>query len=595
MPPKPRPAATSGSWSPSPSPPASPARPDLDLLDLSHADRLRLLEQHGPMRPSELGLPHGLVKPGAATASQGGSGKGKEPMVVLNPEELERLVQEQQQGGTSVRDLVNGTATSAGFDGEAEHDEDLEPQLWEELASAVLGTVPFAFLFAGMDYAVHSQFGESIVPREELRRLANFVPALLLLNFLSLRPPSRAPFPPLVLQLLLLGLSVASGLSTIHTCTTQGYMRVMARAPATGVLWCWTVVRLDLGWAVAALAGVGLGTWLSGDTDWIRALIHLLMPSPTSYSLPAPLGNYAHLLPPSWKSVITAWLAEDTPSFDYGGFVVGETLEEATLWGKSEGVLAGVPFVDEIFAQLGCTVEWHLAEGAAVSPTPESPKIKVATVKGPARCLLLGERVALNTMARCSGIAAKSRRVLVKARELGWNGIIAGTRKTTPGFRLVEKYGMLVGGVDAHRYDLSSMVMLKDNHIWSKGSITQAVQAARSTAGFALRIHVECQSLAEAREAIAAGADIVMLDNFTPDGIRDAARALKEDWVRETGEAGREGGVVKRCLIEVSGGLTEENMEESLCPDVDILSTSSIHQGCGIVDFSLKIQQKASA
>ena len=166
---------------------------------------------------------------------------------------------------------------------------------------------------------------------------------------------------------------------------------------------------------------------------------------------------------------------------------------------------------------------------------------------------------------------------------------------------------MLVGGVDAHRYDLSSMVMLKDNHIWSKGasfflssslarvpptdcapsrsspssstlsrppagSITQAVQAARSTAGFALRIHVECQSLAEAREAIAAGADIVMLDNFSPDGIRDAARALKEDWVRETGEAGREGGVVKRCLIEVSGGLTEENMEESLCPGASCLS-----------------------
>ncbi|GAA5821624.1 hypothetical protein JCM3770_005704 [Rhodotorula araucariae] len=317
------------------------------------------------------------------------------------------------------------------------------------------------------------------------------------------------------------------------------------------------------------------------------------MPPPAS--LPAPLGVYAHLLPPSWKSVITAWLAEDTPSFDYGGFVVGETQEEATLWGKSEGVLAGVPFVDEIFAQLGCTVEWHLAEGAPVSPTSDNPKIKVATVRGPARCLLLGERVALNTMARCSGIAAKSRRVLLKARELGWEGIIAGTRKTTPGFRLVEKYGMLVGGVDAHRYDLSSMVMLKDNHVWSKGSITQAVHAARSTAGFALRVHVECQSLAEAREAIAAGADIVMLDNFTPEGIREAAAALKEDWVRETGEAGRKGGVVKRCLIEVSGGLTEENMEESLCPDVDILSTSAIHQGCGIVDFSLKIQKKSSS
>ncbi|BGO99750.1 Nicotinate-nucleotide pyrophosphorylase [carboxylating] [Rhodotorula toruloides] len=313
------------------------------------------------------------------------------------------------------------------------------------------------------------------------------------------------------------------------------------------------------------------------------------MPSAPS-ALPAPLGTYAHLLPPSWKTVITSWLAEDTPSFDYGGFVVGEGEEEATLWGKSEGVLAGVPFVDEIFAQLGCTVEWHLAEGADVEPTKEMPKIKVATVRGPARCLLLGERVALNTMARCSGIAWKSRKVLLKARQLGWNGIIAGTRKTTPGFRLVEKYGMLVGGVDPHRYDLSSMVMLKDNHVWSKGSITEAVHAAKSTAGFALRIHVECQSLAEAREAIAAGADIIMLDNFTPQGIREAAAALKEDWVKQTG--GQENGAAKRCLVEVSGGLTEENMEESLCPDVDILSTSAIHQGVSTIDFSLKIQPR---
>ncbi|GAA5888170.1 hypothetical protein JCM5296_000217 [Sporobolomyces johnsonii] len=310
-----------------------------------------------------------------------------------------------------------------------------------------------------------------------------------------------------------------------------------------------------------------------------------------SLALPTPLGDYAHLLPPSWKSVITGWLAEDTPSFDYGGFVVGEGEEEAFLWGKSEGVLAGVPFVNEIFAQLGCSVEWHMKEGEAVLPTKETPKIKVATVRGPARCLLLGERVALNTMARCSGIAWKSRRVLVKARQLGWKGIIAGTRKTTPGFRIVEKYGMLVGGVDQHRYDLSSMVMLKDNHVWSKGSITQAVHSARSVAGFALKIHVECQSLAEAREAIAAGADIIMLDNFTPEGIREAASALKADWVKQTG--GKDDGAAKRCLVEVSGGLTEENLKEHLCDDVDILSTSAIHQGVSTVDFSLKIQPKS--
>ncbi|KAG8919591.1 hypothetical protein FRC01_001210 [Tulasnella sp. 417] len=178
------------------------------------------------------------------------------------------------------------------------------------------------------------------------------------------------------------------------------------------------------------------------------------------------MPTFAHLLPPSWKTAVTAWLEEDTPSFDYGGYVVGEVQREAFLLGKGKSiaVLAGVPFVDEIFAQLGCTVEWHMSEGDTFEPVK-----RVATVRGKARHLLLGERVALNLLARCSGIATKSRYFLDTARANGFKGIIAGTRKTTPGFRLVEKYGMLVGGIDAHRHDLSSMVMLKDNHVWSTG------------------------------------------------------------------------------------------------------------------------------
>ncbi|KAG8960808.1 hypothetical protein FRC00_014094 [Tulasnella sp. 408] len=183
-------------------------------------------------------------------------------------------------------------------------------------------------------------------------------------------------------------------------------------------------------------------------------------------SLLRTMPTFAHLLPPSWKTAVTAWLEEDTPSFDYGGYVVGEVQREAFLLGKGKSiaVLAGVPFVDEIFAQLGCTVEWHMSEGDTFEPVK-----KVATVRGKARHLLLGERVALNLLARCSGIATKSRYFLDTARANGFKGIIAGTRKTTPGFRLVEKYGMIVGGIDAHRHDLSSMVMLKDNHVWSVG------------------------------------------------------------------------------------------------------------------------------
>ncbi|KAK0344138.1 nicotinate-nucleotide diphosphorylase (carboxylating) [Friedmanniomyces endolithicus] len=294
----------------------------------------------------------------------------------------------------------------------------------------------------------------------------------------------------------------------------------------------------------------------------------------------APLhGNPAHLLPPSWKRSVTAWLDEDTPSFDYGGFVVGETPASARLLAKSPGILAGVPFFDEVFRQLECTVEWHVKEGEEVGTGGE--KQHVATVRGPTRCVLLGERVALNILARCSGIATKSQSLLLLLRQAGYKNTLAGTRKTTPGFRLVEKYGMIVGGCDPHRQDLSAMTMLKDNHIWAcGGSIPTAVKAAKAAAGFAVKVEVECQSEAEADKAIEAGADVVMLDNFSPAGVREASRNLKDRWGRG------------KYLIEVSGGLTEENVADYVCEDIDVISSSSIHQGTRHVDFSLKVVPK---
>ncbi|KAJ5335406.1 Aldolase-type TIM barrel [Penicillium brevicompactum] len=337
-------------------------------------------------------------------------------------------------------------------------------------------------------------------------------------------------------------------------------------------------------------------------------------------------GDLRHLLPGNYKRHITAWLEEDCPSLDYGGFVVGESEGEARLLGKSKvnqtytpthGILAGVPFFDEVFTQLGCTyantplptapaeaeavhgqanadrIEWHIQEGEAITPIQHC-----ATVRGPIRKILLGERVALNILARCSGIASKSASMLSALRAQGWQGILAGTRKTTPGFRLVEKYGMLAGGADPHRHDLSSMTMLKDNHVWAcannraagdggeagtkiesvAGAIPRAVHAAKATGGFSTKVEVECRSVEEANAAIGAGADVIMLDNFTADGVRAAAKELKTEWASK-----------KAFLIEVSGGLTEENAPSYVCEDVDILSTSSIHQGTGIVDFSLKV------
>lgn len=294
--------------------------------------------------------------------------------------------------------------------------------------------------------------------------------------------------------------------------------------------------------------------------------------------LPTSYGTLSDLLPTHFPQEITRWLTEDTPSFDYGGFVVGSSPRNAFLLCKSPGILAGRPFFDEVFRQCGCDVTWHFDEGTFLEPTARG-KITVATVRGSTRKLLLGERVALNTLARCSGVATQSRKMLDLVRAAGYQGILAGTRKTTPGFRLVEKYGMIVGGIDGHRQDLSSMIMLKDNHIWANGSITKAVHAARAVGGFALKIEVECQSEAEADEAIEAGADIVMLDNFDGNGLKLAARSVKERWRGK-----------KDVLLECSGGLTEFNVKEYVNNDIDIISTSSVHQGVGHVDFSLKIE-----
>lgn len=293
------------------------------------------------------------------------------------------------------------------------------------------------------------------------------------------------------------------------------------------------------------------------------------------------MPQFENLLPANgqWKQDVTNWLQEDVPSFDYGGFVVGSARKEATLLCKQDGILCGVPFAQEVFKQCQLDVEWLYKEGDELQPSKiDSGKLPVARVSGEARNILLAERTALNLISRSSGIATASRKTVTTARRVGYKGIIAGTRKTTPGLRRLEKYSMVVGGCDSHRYDLSSMVMLKDNHIWSLGSITKAVQSAREACGFAVKIEVECQTEKEADEAIEAGADVIMLDNFTHDSLKVCAQSLKSKWQGK-----------KQFLLECSGGLKLDNLESYLCPEIDVYSTSSIHQGTGVIDFSLKL------
>lgn len=279
------------------------------------------------------------------------------------------------------------------------------------------------------------------------------------------------------------------------------------------------------------------------------------------------------LLPPDLKDSVVEWLKEDIPAFDYGGYVVGNAEETALLLCKAPGVFCGKPFVDAIFSYLGCVVEWFVQEGVELNPVCE-----VAKVTGPAYRLLQGERTALNIVTRASGIASHARELVKSVREEGWEGEVAGTRKTTPGFRLVEKYALLVGGASTHRYDLSSMVMLKDNHIWIMGGIEEAVKKARRVAGFSLKIEVECRSVVEAREAAVSGADVIMLDNFSTEALKEAVPVIKKDF--------------PHIVLEASGGVRLENIKAYCIQGLDVVSLSTTTQGHGAIDFSFKIQKE---
>lgn len=292
-----------------------------------------------------------------------------------------------------------------------------------------------------------------------------------------------------------------------------------------------------------------------------------------------PQTDFSALLPTEGlESTVQRWLDDDMPSFDVGGMVVGTDTRTATLWLKSPGVVAGKAFVDVIFRKLNCEVSWNeeIHEGMYLDASTTS-KVRIATVSGPVHKLLQGERTALNTLSRCSGVATESKKAVDIAKQHGWHGWVAGTRKTTPGFRIVEKYGLLVGGAATHRLDLSQMVMLKDNHIFAQNNqIKEAVRCAKCATGFSQKIEVECSSLEQALEAAEAGADIVMLDNYpTTDALKMDAMKLKEQY--------------PNVLVEASGNITALNMIDYFSEYVDIISQGKLTQGYSCLDYSLKV------
>lgn len=236
------------------------------------------------------------------------------------------------------------------------------------------------------------------------------------------------------------------------------------------------------------------------------------------------------------------------------------------LIAKGEGVIAGLDVFARTFALLdpATTFDALVSEGDEVAPGQ-----LLGTVRGDARVLLSGERVALNFLQRMSGIATYTRRT---ARALeGASTVLVDTRKTTPCLRIFEKAAVEVGGGRNHRYNLSQAVMLKDNHIDAAGGIAAAVAGARRHAPFVCTVEVECEDLGMVREAIDAGADIIMLDNMDREQIREAVALIDG-----------------RAKVEVSGNVDADNIRALADLGVDIISSGALTHSAPILDLSLK-------
>ena len=266
------------------------------------------------------------------------------------------------------------------------------------------------------------------------------------------------------------------------------------------------------------------------------------------------------------QDLIRLALAEDLGRGDLTteATVPAEATATAEIVQKAPGVVCGLPVVALVFAALDARVR--------VTPLTEEgawgERRTVACIEGPARSILTGERTALNFLQRLSGVATASRRAAEAVA--GTGATVLDTRKTTPGQRVLEKYAVRVGGCHNHRAGLDDGILIKENHIRAAGGITAAVTAAKQRTPPMSLVEVEVTSLTELDEAIAAGADVVLVDNTDADGLRAAvARA-----------AGR-------VRLEASGGVTLANLAEVARTGVDYISLGALTHSAGVLDFSL--------
>ena len=261
-------------------------------------------------------------------------------------------------------------------------------------------------------------------------------------------------------------------------------------------------------------------------------------------------------------------LQEDITSEDVSTNAVMPTATKGTvdLIAKEDGVVAGLEIYARVFTILDekTEIDLHCKDGDEVKKGE-----LMATLTGDIRVLLSGERVALNYLQRMSGIATYTRQV-AKLLE-GSNVTLLDTRKTTPNCRVFEKYAVRVGGGHNHRYNLSDGVLLKDNHIGAAGSVAKAVKMAKAYAPFVRKIEIEVETLDQVKEAVEAGADIIMLDNMTPEVMKQAVELIDG-----------------RAQTECSGNITKENIQKIREIGVDFVSSGALTHSAPILDISMK-------
>ncbi|PWW33045.1 MULTISPECIES: carboxylating nicotinate-nucleotide diphosphorylase [Paenibacillus] len=272
---------------------------------------------------------------------------------------------------------------------------------------------------------------------------------------------------------------------------------------------------------------------------------------------------------------IKNWLREDVGAGDVTTSVTipAGSQSKAVIHAKDNGIIAGITVAELVFQVVdsGLVFTAMVKDGDAVTRGTI-----LAEVEGSTHSLLTGERLALNLLQRMSGIATRTR-TYVDALE-GLSTRLVDTRKTTPGHRLLEKYAVRVGGGANHRFGLYDAVMIKDNHIKGAGGITEAVQRARAVIPHTMTIEVETENLEQVREALQAGADIIMLDNMHPDRMRKAVALIREQ--------------APHVKVEASGNVSLNTIRGIAESGVDVISVGRLTYSFESLDISLDLNEK---